>query len=111
MTIPSPCTHVCRMSAQTGWCEGCYRTLDEITHWATADDAYKQRVWAEIDQRQHPVACIRQPALTDSANMRHRDQPEALAQHLISSSQVLAQDFSDATNEPSPPLPPPAQSQ
>lgn len=51
MTIPSPCTHVCRMSSQTGWCEGCYRTLDEIVQWAAADDIYKQRVWAELAQR------------------------------------------------------------
>lgn len=51
MTVPSPCTHVCRMSPQTGWCEGCYRTLDEIVQWATADDVYKQRVWAELAQR------------------------------------------------------------
>ncbi|NBU89657.1 MAG: DUF1289 domain-containing protein [Betaproteobacteria bacterium] len=39
------------MNPQTAWCEGCFRTLDEIVQWATADDAYKQRVWAQLDQR------------------------------------------------------------
>ena len=31
--VPSPCISVCRMDAVTGWCEGCFRTLDEIAGW------------------------------------------------------------------------------
>jgi hypothetical protein len=51
-TVPSPCVGVCRMSATTGWCEGCWRTLDEIAAWSRADDAQRLRIWAEIEARQ-----------------------------------------------------------
>jgi predicted Fe-S protein YdhL (DUF1289 family) len=30
---PSPCIAVCRLDAATGYCEGCYRTIDEIRDW------------------------------------------------------------------------------
>lgn len=29
----SPCVGVCRIDRETGWCEGCWRTLDEIADW------------------------------------------------------------------------------
>jgi predicted Fe-S protein YdhL (DUF1289 family) len=29
----SPCIGVCRIDQATGWCEGCWRTLDEIADW------------------------------------------------------------------------------
>lgn len=31
--LESPCTSVCRISHQTGFCEGCFRTRDEIGQW------------------------------------------------------------------------------
>jgi hypothetical protein len=31
--LPSPCTSVCEMNNETGFCKGCYRTLDEIARW------------------------------------------------------------------------------
>jgi uncharacterized protein len=31
--VPSPCNSVCRMSPDTGFCEGCFRTIDEIVAW------------------------------------------------------------------------------
>ena len=49
--VPSPCTSVCRMSASTGLCEGCYRTIDEIVQWASADDHVKQTILTCIEQR------------------------------------------------------------
>lgn len=49
--VPSPCSAVCRMDAGTGWCEGCFRTLDEIRLWSSADDTAKRQVWAAIEQR------------------------------------------------------------
>jgi predicted Fe-S protein YdhL (DUF1289 family) len=30
---PSPCIAVCRLDEATGFCEGCYRTIDEIREW------------------------------------------------------------------------------
>jgi predicted Fe-S protein YdhL (DUF1289 family) len=29
----SPCIAVCRLDEATGFCEGCYRTIDEIRDW------------------------------------------------------------------------------
>lgn len=49
--VPSPCISVCRMDPRTGWCEGCWRTLDEIGHWSSADTTARKRVWAAIEQR------------------------------------------------------------
>jgi predicted Fe-S protein YdhL (DUF1289 family) len=49
---PSPCINVCRMHPQTGLCEGCFRTIEEIAKWSTASEAYKRAVWAEIRRRQ-----------------------------------------------------------
>lgn len=49
--LPSPCTSVCRIDADSGLCEGCLRTLDEIAGWSRLDDAAKRRVWRTIGLR------------------------------------------------------------
>lgn len=51
--MPSPCINICQMNAHTGWCEGCYRTIDEIVQWGNASEAYKRTAWVEIKRRQH----------------------------------------------------------
>ncbi len=50
-TVPSPCISVCRIDPSTGWCEGCYRTVDEIARWSALDDREKLGVWAELKRR------------------------------------------------------------
>ncbi len=54
--IPSPCINVCRMSPQTGWCEGCLRTLDEIACWSGATREEKLAVLAKLADRKKSVA-------------------------------------------------------
>ena len=49
--VPSPCISVCRIDPATGWCEGCYRTIDEIAHWGLLDDEEKTAVWAQLGRR------------------------------------------------------------
>ncbi|WP_246100536.1 DUF1289 domain-containing protein [Tepidimonas alkaliphilus] len=49
---PSPCVGVCRLDEARGWCAGCWRTLEEITVWRSADDATRQRIWAALEARQ-----------------------------------------------------------
>ena len=49
--VPSPCISVCRMSPQTDWCEGCFRTIDEIRQWSKSDDQAKRALWVQIEQR------------------------------------------------------------
>jgi len=51
LNIPSPCISVCRMDADSGWCEGCFRTRDEIASWSQATDTGKRGVWNLIEQR------------------------------------------------------------
>jgi len=60
--VPSPCINVCRMHARTGLCEGCLRTLDEITLWSTLDDADKRVVWGLIERRREALRQERQAA-------------------------------------------------
>lgn len=60
--LPSPCISVCRMAYATGLCQGCLRTLEEITAWSTLDDEGKRAIWARIEQR----ALVKSPAQGDS---------------------------------------------
>ncbi len=39
------------MNARTGWCEGCFRTIDEIASWSRMDDDEKRAVWLQLAQR------------------------------------------------------------
>lgn len=50
--VPSPCINVCRMSPVTGLCEGCLRTIGEITGWRASDDDAKRAVWRLIRRRE-----------------------------------------------------------
>ena len=49
--VRSPCIGLCLMNAQTGWCEGCLRTIEEIVAWGSATDANKRAVWVELKRR------------------------------------------------------------
>jgi hypothetical protein len=51
MSIKSPCTSVCRMSPTSGFCEGCFRTIPEITEWSRADEGRRQAILAEVAAR------------------------------------------------------------
>lgn len=54
---PSPCVSVCRMSAQTQLCEGCWRDIEELRAWGKSDDDYKREVWGRIQERlRHALA-------------------------------------------------------
>jgi predicted Fe-S protein YdhL (DUF1289 family) len=54
--VPSPCINVCQMVQETGLCQGCMRTLDEIVAWGSASDEVKRAVWAEIRRREAQIA-------------------------------------------------------
>ena len=53
--VPSPCVSLCKMNRDTGFCEGCLRTIDEIVAWANASDDYKRAVWAELRRREQTI--------------------------------------------------------
>jgi predicted Fe-S protein YdhL (DUF1289 family) len=42
---------VCQMDEVSGLCQGCLRSIDEIVTWSTADEAFKRKVWSDIDAR------------------------------------------------------------
>ena len=48
---PSPCISICRMSDDTTYCEGCWRSLDEIAGWAQRSAEGKRAVWQLIGER------------------------------------------------------------
>lgn len=45
---PSPCVKRCRLTPEGRHCEGCGRTLDEISRWARMDEAERQAVWQRL---------------------------------------------------------------
>lgn len=49
--VPSPCVNVCRMSAVTGYCEGCQRTIGEIARWSAYSDHQKRAVLVRLPAR------------------------------------------------------------
>jgi uncharacterized protein len=56
MPTPSPCISVCQMDESTGWCRGCYRTIDEIIRWSQAGEGEKQAIWQAL-----PARYVKQP--------------------------------------------------
>jgi predicted Fe-S protein YdhL (DUF1289 family) len=52
--VRSPCINVCRIDPDTGLCEGCYRTLDEIAAWSSMADDEKRAVWKRLVERVGP---------------------------------------------------------
>ncbi|MET0310607.1 MAG: DUF1289 domain-containing protein [Burkholderiaceae bacterium] len=46
--LPSPCISVCRMNPASGLCEGCKRSLQEISAWSRMGDEGKRAVWRSI---------------------------------------------------------------
>jgi predicted Fe-S protein YdhL (DUF1289 family) len=67
--VPSPCISVCRVDAATEWCEGCFRTLDEIAAWSRLHDEARREVWRLIEQR------LRQRETRIGADPRHAAAP------------------------------------
>ncbi|MFZ9642485.1 MAG: DUF1289 domain-containing protein [Candidatus Methylopumilus sp.] len=49
--IVSPCIGVCTMNDSTGFCQGCYRTVDEIREWWNMTDQAREKVMGALDQR------------------------------------------------------------
>ena len=51
MPLRSPCTNVCRIERRSGFCEGCRRTVDEITRWPLASEGEQLAILAALPGR------------------------------------------------------------
>ncbi|WP_324595606.1 DUF1289 domain-containing protein [Accumulibacter sp.] len=58
--VASPCINVCRMDDQTGFCLGCFRTIEEIAAWSAAADAQRAHILLAVERRRvdhDPAGC------------------------------------------------------
>ena len=49
--METPCVKICTMEEDTGWCAGCWRTLDEIMDWTSLSAGERRRIMASLDAR------------------------------------------------------------
>jgi hypothetical protein len=49
--VPSPCISVCVINPNSGLCEGCLRTLEEVAVWGQLPSAQQREVWQRIQVR------------------------------------------------------------
>lgn len=52
--IRSPCISICRLDLENNQCEGCFRTLGEVSRWSRMENPEKRRLLAQlIDRARH----------------------------------------------------------
>lgn len=49
--IPSPCVGICRLHPESGLCQGCYRTIAEISGWPRLDADGRLALLHELRRR------------------------------------------------------------
>jgi len=52
--VPSPCSGVCRLDEQK-ICLGCFRHVEDIREWRSADDERRRVICAQASQRKTSV--------------------------------------------------------
>jgi hypothetical protein len=50
--VQSPCIGVCSIDEVSGYCQGCYRTVEEIKGWWNMSQPEQTQLVAELEQRQ-----------------------------------------------------------
>lgn len=51
MIVRSPCIKICQMDPETGLCEGCFRTMDEIGRWTMYTEEQRKEIRIQIEAR------------------------------------------------------------
>ena len=54
----SPCISLCTLDPETELCEGCGRSLDEISHWPRMTDEQRQAVMNALATRLEGLAKV-----------------------------------------------------
>lgn len=49
--VDTPCIGTCKIDAGTRLCEGCLRSIDEITAWAALTPSQRRAIMAELPTR------------------------------------------------------------
>ncbi len=60
--VTSPCTGVCTIDPESGWCAGCLRTIDEIAAWGALDDRARREIRQRLRERRASGATRHEPA-------------------------------------------------
>jgi predicted Fe-S protein YdhL (DUF1289 family) len=50
--VQSPCISVCSIDDVTGFCQGCYRTIDEIKQWWDLDSQHRTEIVQKAKERE-----------------------------------------------------------
>ena len=50
--LPSPCVSICKLNKSTGFCEGCYRTENEIALWPSMKNDERLSLLPILRERQ-----------------------------------------------------------
>lgn len=50
-SLPSPCISICRIDPLSGYCEGCYRSRDEIKAWRQLPPLEQRRLLDTLHDR------------------------------------------------------------
>lgn len=50
--METPCINVCIIDPGTGLCAGCYRSIDEISRWASMTPEQRRTIMAELPARE-----------------------------------------------------------
>lgn len=54
--IPSPCNNVCQIDPETGYCRGCFRTIEEISDWLEYSHEDKLELLKRLEDRRRVLA-------------------------------------------------------
>ncbi|MEC9368159.1 MAG: DUF1289 domain-containing protein [Pseudomonadota bacterium] len=52
VAVETPCINVCIIDPGTGLCAGCYRSIDEISRWASMTPEQRRTIMAELPARE-----------------------------------------------------------
>ena len=50
--LPSPCVSICKLNKSTGFCEGCFRTKNEIALWPSMNNDERLSLLPILRERQ-----------------------------------------------------------
>lgn len=56
LSTTSPCINVCTLNAVTGLCDGCFRTIDEISVWSRASEIEKRNILSSVSRRRQALS-------------------------------------------------------